>query len=58
MERFSTIGLPTAGRAAAWNALYAQRMSRGGFAPEDHAQFDADLRISNLGPVKLAKLRG
>ncbi len=56
MERFSTIGLPTAGRAAAWNALYAQRMSRGGFAPEDQAQFDADLRISKLGPVKLAKL--
>ncbi len=56
MERFSTTGLPTAGRAAAWSALYAQRMSRGGFAPEDQSQFDAELRIGEIGPVKLAKL--
>jgi AraC-like DNA-binding protein len=56
MERFSTIGLPMAGRAAAWNALYSQRMSRGGFAPEDQSQFDAELRIGKIGPVKLAKL--
>lgn len=56
MERFSTTGLPMAGRAAAWNALYAQRMSRGGFAPEDQSQFDAELRIGKIGPVKLAKL--
>ena len=56
MERFSTAGLPSAGKTAAWNALYAQRMSRVGFTPQDHSQFDADLRIGRLGPVKLAKL--
>jgi AraC-like DNA-binding protein len=56
MEKFSTFGLPTAGRAAAWNALYAQRMSRVGFTPEDLSQFDAELRIGQIGPVKLAKL--
>ncbi|OJY71201.1 MAG: hypothetical protein BGP16_11475 [Sphingobium sp. 66-54] len=57
MERFSTTGLPTTtGRTAAWNALYAQRMSRGGFTPDDQVQFDADLRIGKIGPVKLAKL--
>ncbi len=56
MERFSTTGLPAAGRAAAWNALYAQRMSRGGFTPEDQSRFDAELRIGKIGPVKLARL--
>lgn len=56
MERFSTADLPTIGRTAAWNALYAQRMSRVDFTPEDHRQFDAELRVGRLGPVKLAKL--
>src|SRR3546814_1699800 len=56
MERVSTIGLPTAGRAAAWNVLYAKRMSRVGFVPKDQSDFDADLRIGKIGPVKLAKL--
>jgi AraC-like DNA-binding protein len=56
MERFSTTGLPVTGRAAAWNALYSQRMSRGGFTPVNQSQFDAELRIGRIGPVKLAKL--
>ena len=56
MERLSTVDLPPAGRTAAWSALYAQRMSRVGFTPEDHSQFDAELSIGKLGPVKLAKL--
>ena len=29
MELFSTLGLPTLGRAAAWGAIYATRMSHG-----------------------------
>ncbi|HWW63981.1 MAG TPA: helix-turn-helix domain-containing protein [Sphingomonadaceae bacterium] len=56
MERFSTVGLPSVGRTDAWNALYAQRMSRVGFTPGNQSQFDAELRIGRLGPVKLAKL--
>jgi len=56
MERVSTIGLPAAGRTAAWNALYSQRMSRVGFVPQDQSEFDAELRIGKIGPVKLAKL--
>lgn len=58
METFSTAGLPTAagGRAAAWNAIYATQMSRCGFLPADQRQFDAELRIDQLGPVKLARL--
>ena len=53
-ERLSTGDLPPAGRTAAWSALYAQRMCRVGFTPEDQSQFDAELRIGKLGPVKLA----
>jgi len=56
MERVSTVGLPAAGRAAAWNVLYAQRMSRVSFMPKDQSDFDAELRIGKIGPVKLAKL--
>lgn len=58
METYSTVGLPTTGRAAAWSALYATQMSRGGFTPGDQqGAFDAELRIGKLGPVKLARLK-
>lgn len=56
MEFFSTLGLPTAGRAAAWNAIYATRMSKVEFTPGDKDKFDAELQIGQLGPVKLARL--
>jgi AraC-like DNA-binding protein len=56
VEKFTTIGLPTNGRTAAWNALYASRMSNVEFAPADKQGFGAELSIGNLGPVKLAKL--
>jgi AraC-like DNA-binding protein/quercetin dioxygenase-like cupin family protein len=56
MELFSTLGLPTIGRAAAWGAIYATRMSQVEFTPGDKDQFDAELRINQIGPVKLARL--
>ncbi len=56
MEMFSTLGLPTVGRAAAWSALYATRMSKCEFTPGDKDKFDAELKIGQLGPVKLARL--
>lgn len=56
METFSTLGLPTTGRIAAWNDLYSSRMSRVEFIPADRHRFGAELRIRQLGPVKLAKL--
>ncbi len=56
MEKYSTISLPTNGRAAAWNALYATRMSQVEFTPADQQGFGAELSIGTLGPVKLAKL--
>jgi AraC family transcriptional activator of tynA and feaB len=56
MERVSTTGLPATGRMAAWNDLYSSHMSRVEFTPGDQQQFDAELSIARLGPVKLAKL--
>lgn len=56
MERYSTAGMPIAGRAAAWNVLYASRMSQVEFTPGDRNKFDAELSIGQLGPVKLARL--
>lgn len=56
MECLSTQGLPKTGRAAAWGALYATRMSHVEFTPGDHGNFDAELRIGQLGPIKLARL--
>lgn len=56
MECLSTQGLPKMGRAAAWGALYATRMSHVEFTPGGHGNFDAELRIGQLGPIKLARL--
>jgi AraC-like DNA-binding protein len=56
MERLSTAGLPAAGKIVAWNDMYSSRMSRVEFTPADREQFDAELSICNVGPVKLAKL--
>ena len=56
MELLSTRGLPEVGRAAAWGEIYATRMSQCEFTPGDKNRFDAELRIGQLGPVKLARL--
>ena len=56
MELLTTRGLPEIGRAAAWGAIYASRMSQCEFTPGDKERFDAELRIGQLGPVKLARL--
>ena len=56
MELLTTHGLPTIGRAAAWGDIYATRMSQCEFTPGNQDPFDAELRIGQLGPVKLARL--
>ena len=43
MERVSTLGLPAAGRMAAWNDLYSSRMSRVEFTPGDQHRFDVHM---------------
>ena len=56
MEEFTTLGLPSAGRAAAWGEIYARSMSQVEFVPGDKDKFGAALRINQYGPVKLARL--
>jgi AraC-like DNA-binding protein len=56
MELLTTHGLPEVGRAAAWGEIYASRKSQCEFTPGDKDRFDAELRIGQLGPVKLARL--
>lgn len=56
IELLTTKGLPSAGRAAAWGEIYATRMSHVEFVPENKEQFDAELKFSEFGPVKLARL--
>jgi AraC-like DNA-binding protein len=56
MELLTTRGLPEVGKAAAWGEIYATRMSQCEFTPGDKNRFDAELRIGQLGPVKLARL--
>jgi len=56
MELLTTDGLPATGRAAAWAEIYATRMSQCEFTPRNQSGFDAELRIGQLGPVKLARL--
>lgn len=56
IERVSTSDLPSTGRTAAWNDLYSEHMSRVEFTPADRQSFSAELRISRLGPVELARL--
>jgi AraC-like DNA-binding protein len=56
VERLTTAELPPGRRIPAWNDLYSSRMSRVEFTPGDQHRFDAELSISQLGPVKLAKL--
>ena len=56
IELLSTKGLPASGRAAAWGELYATRMSHVEFVPGNKDNFDAELKYSDFGPVKLARL--
>lgn len=56
MELLTTDGLPANGRAAAWGDLYATRMSHVEFTPSNKDKFDAELKFSHFGPVKLARL--
>ncbi|MFB0613936.1 AraC-like ligand-binding domain-containing protein [Aurantiacibacter poecillastricola] len=56
MEFLTTEGLPKIGRASAWGELYASRMSQCVFTPRVQDNFEAQLHIGQLGPVKLARL--
>lgn len=56
METFSTAGLPSYRRAEAWNELYSSRLNRVDFIPADRSGFNAELCMSRLGPIGLARM--
>lgn len=56
METYSTAGLPRRARAAAWNALYSQRLAHVDFVPANQDGFNAELWLSTLGPLGFARM--
>lgn len=56
METYSTEGLPSRARAAAWNELYSQRLAYVDFTPANQDSFNAELRLSSLGPIGFARM--
>ncbi len=57
MEILSTASLPTAGRANAWNDLYSLRLAQVDFRPDDRTTFKAELKLGQLGPIGIARMR-
>lgn len=56
MEIFRAARLPGRARAASWNELYSSRVERADFQPADVEDFDAELRLASLGPLRIARL--
>ncbi|ADL01361.1 Transcriptional activator FeaR [Brevundimonas subvibrioides] len=56
MESFSTAGLPAARRSEAWNKLYSSHLNHVDFIPADRSHFNAELSMSRLGPIGLARM--
>jgi AraC family transcriptional activator of tynA and feaB len=56
METYSTSGLPAGSRASAWNELYSSRLASVDFMPADRYRFKAELRLSRLGPIGIARM--
>jgi AraC-like DNA-binding protein len=56
METYSTSGLPNRARAAAWNELYSRRLAHVDFTPANQDSFNAELRLSSLGPIGFARM--
>jgi len=56
METVSTAGLPSFRRAEAWNELYCSRINHVDFVPADRSHFRAELTMTKLGPLGLARM--
>ncbi|MEH3107867.1 MAG: helix-turn-helix domain-containing protein [Sphingomonas fennica] len=57
MQTFSTAALPSTGKIAAWNALYASHLAQVDFQPADRREFRAELTTGELGPISVARMR-
>jgi AraC family transcriptional activator of tynA and feaB len=55
-ETYSTSGLPHRARAAAWNEVYSRKLAHVDFVPANQDGFNAELRLSTLGPIGFARM--
>ena len=56
MEAFRTANLSTRNRMAAWAAQYCAQFDRAELLPADLDRFDAQMHVSELGPLRFARL--
>jgi AraC family transcriptional activator of tynA and feaB len=56
METFKASNLPTRSRVTAWNELYSARLERVDLTPADRNDFEAELHLGNLGPLRVVRL--
>ncbi|MEJ1962057.1 MAG: helix-turn-helix domain-containing protein [Gammaproteobacteria bacterium] len=57
METYRASSLPGRTRAAAWNELYSSHVDVADLTPADEDQFDAELRLGDLGPIRVARMK-
>ena len=56
METFRASGLPGRTRVAAWNALYSSRLDKVDVTPADQDNFEAELALGTLGPMRVVRI--
>jgi len=56
VEVYSTAKIPRASRAAYWNELFSRRFAAVTLRPTAGEEFEAELRMGRLGPVRLAEV--
>jgi AraC-like DNA-binding protein len=56
METFKASSLPTRSRVTAWNDLYSAQLERVDLTPADRKDFEAELHLGNLGPLRVVRL--
>jgi AraC family transcriptional activator of tynA and feaB len=56
VETYRASSLPIRTRAAAWNKLYSSRIDHADLLPVDRKTFDAEIRLSKLGPIGVVRM--
>lgn len=56
MQTFKASSLPMHSRIAAWNELYCSQLERANLSPANRQEFEAELHLGNLGPLRVVRL--
>jgi AraC-like DNA-binding protein len=56
VETFRASGLQGRTRAAAWAALYSSRLDKVDVTPANHDNFEAELALGTLGPMRVVRI--